>query len=163
GPRRALPVRDLRAPAPRPGPVGPPHDRRAGEGDDRAASVTWSHEDGGPQRRQLVPGGELGVAAGGTIEVTTRVAPVTTMAVAPRHPRGARSPCSGERIAPGPLEPIERSLDLPGGPVWPGGLGVAPDGTVHVVFGNHAHHLASNLAAIASRRLPRDRPYNSFV
>jgi hypothetical protein len=132
--------------------------------------VTWSHEDGGPRRRQIVSGGGLGVVGGGDLEVTTRVAPVTTMAVARdervyllRHSPGERSSAFVERIDPVSLDPLERSLDLDGGPVWPGGLGVAPDGTVHVVFGNHAHHLGPNLAGIASRRLPRDRPYNSFV
>ncbi|MBV9952082.1 MAG: hypothetical protein JO291_09035 [Acidimicrobiia bacterium] len=132
--------------------------------------MTWSHEDGGPRRQQIVPGGGLGVVAGGTLEVTTRVAPVTTMAVARdermyllRHAPGDRSSCCVERIDPVSLEPLERSVDLDGGPVWPGGLGVAADGSVHVVFGNHAHRLGPNLVTLASRRLPRDRPYNSFV
>jgi hypothetical protein len=35
---------------------------------------------------------------------------------------------------------------------------------VAVVFGNHAHRLdGSSLEVLAARRLPRDRPYNSFV
>jgi hypothetical protein len=80
-----------------------------------------------------------------------------------RHSPGERASCFVERLDPLTLEPVGRSIDLAGGPVWPGGLGVAPDGSVHVVFGNHAHHLGPDLAVISSRRLPRDRPYNSFV
>ena len=38
------------------------------------------------------------------------------------------------------------------------------DGALHVVFGNHAHRLdPSTLEVEAVRRLPRTRPYNSFV
>jgi hypothetical protein len=69
-----------------------------------------------------------------------------------------------ERIDLVTLAPLVVSPELAGGPVWPGGLGLHPDGSVHVVFGNHAHRLdASTLAVTAVRRLPRDRPYNSFV
>ena len=32
-----------------------------------------------------------------------------------------------------------------------------------MVFGNHAHRLDPDLRVVASRRLPRDRPYNGFV
>ena len=52
----------------------------------------------------------------------------------------------------------------PGGPVWPGGLGVHDDGSLHVVFGNHAHRLDPDLDVLASRRrCPATGPYNSFV
>jgi outer membrane protein assembly factor BamB len=47
--------------------------------------------------------------------------------------------------------------------VWPGGLGVHDDGSLHVVFGNHAHRLDRELRVLASAPLPRARPYNSFV
>ena len=68
-----------------------------------------------------------------------------------------------ERIDPHTLEPLAQSPELAGGPVWPGGLGAHDNGSLHVVFGNHAHRLDADLAVLASRQLPRERPYNSFV
>jgi hypothetical protein len=47
--------------------------------------------------------------------------------------------------------------------MWPGGLAAHANGSLHVVFGNHAHRLDTELAVVASRELPRVRPYNSFV
>jgi hypothetical protein len=80
-----------------------------------------------------------------------------------RHTGGDGAISFVEQIDPMSLEPLQRSPDLAGGPVWPGGAGVAPDGSVHVVFGNHAHRLDRDLGVAASRELPRVRPYNSFV
>jgi hypothetical protein len=131
--------------------------------------MTWAFEDGGPQRTQLVPG-TLG-AASARLEVTTRIAPVTTMVVGGpdgdvyllRHTPGTPSASVVERIDPVTLEPLATSPELPAGPTWPGGIGVHPDGGIHVVFGNHAHRLDADLRPVASCQLPRDRPYNSFV
>ena len=134
--------------------------------------TVWRFEDGGPQRRQTVEGGRL-LGSSGRLEVTTRVAPATTMVVGDpdrrrlfllRHTAGDGAVATVERIDPVTLEPDVVSPELPGGPVWPGGLGVPGDGSVHVVFGNHAHRLdGESLEVRATRRLPRDRPYNSFV
>jgi len=131
--------------------------------------VTWAYEDGGPQRRQLVAG-SLGIDAGSTLQCTTRTAPAATMVVGRhdrlyllRHTGGDGAISLVELIDPHTLEPIVTSPELPAGPVWPGGAGVADDGSVHVVFGNHAHRLSPDLEVVASRRLPRERPYNSFV
>jgi len=129
--------------------------------------VIWRYEDGGPRRTQTVPGG-LGARA---LNVTTRIAPAVTMVVGGddgamfllRHTAGEGAVAIVERIDPVTLEPLMTSPELPGGPVWPGGLGVADDGSVHVVFGNHAHRLSRDLGVLASRPLPRERPYNSFV
>ncbi len=132
--------------------------------------MSWRHEDGGPRRRQLAPGA-LGLRPGAALEVTTRAAPAATMLVRDddgghfllRHSVGEGAIAFVERIDPKTLEPLERSPDLPGGAVWPGGLGVHDDGSIHVVFGNHAHRLGADLQVQAARTLPRDRPYNSFV
>jgi hypothetical protein len=128
----------------------------------------WTHEDGGPRRQQLAPG-RLD-ARGAAIEVTTRTAPAVTMAVGDddglfllRHTAGDGAISFVERIDPIPLEPVATSAELAGGPVWPGGLGLHDDGSIHVVFGNHAHRLDRDLQVQASRQLPRNRPYNSFV
>lgn len=131
--------------------------------------MTWRHEDGGPRRQQTVPGA-LGVTADTSLHVTTRTAPVVTMAVHDgdglfllRHTAGDGAVAIVERIDPETLEPLATSAELPGGPVWPGGIGVNGDGTLHVVFGNHAHRLDRDLRVLTSRPLPRNRPYNSFV
>lgn len=132
--------------------------------------MTWRYEDGGPGRRQVVPGG-LDVQPHETLSVHTRLAPVVTMVVGDgadalyllRHTAGEGAVSFVERIDPTTLEPAAQSVELAGGPVWPGGIGVADDGALHVVFGNHAHRLDADLHVVASRTLPRDRPYNSFV
>lgn len=68
-----------------------------------------------------------------------------------------------ERIDPVTLECLARIDALPGGPRWPGGIGVLADGSLLAVFGNHAHRLNHELEVLASVTLPRQRPYNSFV
>jgi hypothetical protein len=68
-----------------------------------------------------------------------------------------------ERVDPDTLQATARSADLPGGRTWPGGLAAHANGSLHVVFGRHAHRLAPDLSVTASRELPRDLPYNSFV
>ncbi len=68
-----------------------------------------------------------------------------------------------ERIDPRTLQALDRSDDLAGGPSWPGGMAVHRDGSLHVVFGRHAHRLAPDLTVLAMRELPRDCAYNSFV
>jgi hypothetical protein len=68
-----------------------------------------------------------------------------------------------ERIDPTTLETLSRVDELPGGSAWPGGIAAHADGSLIVVFGNHAHRLNTNLEVEVSVELPRDRPYNSFV
>ena len=132
--------------------------------------MTWRYEDGGPRRTQTVAGG-LAIEPGEHLEVTTRTAPATTMVVGRdegelfllRHTAGDGAIARVERIDPRTLEPLAASPELPGGPVWPGGMGAHDNGSLHVVFGNHAHRLDTDLRVLASRTLPRERPYNSFV
>jgi hypothetical protein len=131
---------------------------------------SWPAEDGGPARRQVVPGA-LGLLDGGALQATSRFAPAATMVVTRepgevfllRHTAGEGAVSFVERIDPSSLEPVARSVDLAGGPVWPGGLAAHADGALHVVFGNHAHRLDHDLTVVASRTLPRELPYNSFV
>jgi len=130
----------------------------------------WRFEDGGPQRRQSVAAA-LGIDPREELRVTTRLAPVVTMVVAGatgaryllRHGAGPSATCTVEAIDPVTLEPLATSGELAGGPVWPGGIGVHDNGSIYVVFGNHAHRLDPQLRLLASRELPRQRPYNSFV
>ena len=132
--------------------------------------MTWRYEDGGPARRQTAPGSFS--PRGSTLEVSTRTAPAITMVVADertsalyllRHTAGDDATAIVERIDPISLEPLATSEPLPAGPVWPGGIGVADDGSLHVVFGRYAHRLDPNLEVVARRELPRAKPYNSFV
>lgn len=132
----------------------------------------WPAEDGGPARLQAPHGGPaLGVRPGERLEATARDALAATMVVLRdpgqayllRHTAGDDAVAWVERIDPVTLECRERSPDLPGGPTWPGGLAAHADGSLHVVFGRHAHRLSAGLAVEAARELPRQRPYNSFV
>jgi hypothetical protein len=133
----------------------------------------WPAEDGGPRRLQVASAPVAGwdVRPGDTLEVVHRDAPGTTMVVLRdldevyvlRHGFGDGAPSWVEQIDPRTLEVVRRSPDLTGGPMWPGGLAAHGDGSLHVVFGNHAHRLAADLTVLASVELPRRRPYNSFV
>jgi hypothetical protein len=131
----------------------------------------WPAEDGGPRRRQRPRTGPGPALAPDAIEVQSRDVVAATMLVlrAPgeayllRHTAGPDAISWVEQIDPVTLEMLARSDDLPGGPTWPGGLAAHANGSLHVVFGNHAHRLAPDLTVLATRELPRVRPYNSFV
>ena len=138
----------------------------------------WSCEDGGPGRTQVpavaAPRG-LGTTGGegraGGLQVTSRPAPAATMVVTRdpgevyllRHTAGDDAISLVERIDPVTLAPLATSAELAGGPTWPGSLAAHANGSLYVVFGNHAHRLAPDLTVLASRQLPRHRPYNGFV
>ena len=132
----------------------------------------WPAEDGGPRRTQDPRSGPgLGVGPGTEIEITSRDVAAATMVVLRdpgqayllRHTGGADAISWVEQIDPGSLEVVVRSPDLAGGPTWPGGMAVHRNGSLYVAFGNHVHRLAPDTTPIASRALPRVRPYNSFV
>ena len=133
--------------------------------------MTWSTEDGGPRRLQWVDGARLAIAAGETLQVTSRSMMVVTMVVIASpddvfvlcHTGGDGAVSWVERVHPETLETLATSEHLAGGPAWPGGIAVHPNGDIYVVFGNHAHRLDRGLQVVATRELPRVRPYNSFV
>ena len=133
--------------------------------------MTWSTEDGGPRRLQWVDGARLAIAAGETLQVTSRSMMVVTMVVVASpddvfvlcHTGGDGAVSWVERVHPETIETLATSEHLAGGPAWPGGTAVHPNGGIYVVFGNHAHRLNRSLQVVASRELPRARPYNSFV
>ena len=133
--------------------------------------MTWSTEDGGPRRLQWVDGARLAIAAGETLQVTSRSMMVVTMVVVASpddvfvlcHTGGDGAVSWVERVHPETIETLATSEHLAGGPAWPGGTAVHPNGGIYVVFGNHAHRLNRSLQVVASRELPRIRPYNSFV
>ena len=133
--------------------------------------MTWSTEDGGPRRLQWVDGARLAIAAGETLQVASRSMMVVTMVVIASpddvfvlcHTGGDDAVSWVERVHPETLETLATSEHLAGGPAWPGGIAVHPNGDLYVVFGNHAHRLDRGLQVVATRELPRVRPYNSFV
>lgn len=131
----------------------------------------WPAEDGGPKRLQIpsaTPGPRFDAA---DVTVTSREVIAATMVVLRepgevfllRHTAGPDATAWVERIDPVTLEPLARSSDLAGGPTWPGGLAAHANGSLHVVFGDHAHRLSADLEVLETSRLPRHRPYNSFV
>ena len=132
----------------------------------------WPGEDGGPLRRQQPADGTgLAIAPGERLEVVSRDAMASTMVVLRDpgevyllcHTAGDDAVSWVERFDPETLEVLERSEDLPGGRAWPGGLAAHANGSLYVVFGNHAHRLAADCSRIATAELPRPVPYNSFV
>ena len=131
----------------------------------------WPGEDGGPRRWQCPLTGAGPALDSDRVEVRSREAIAATMVVLRepgevfllRHTAGPDACCWVERIDAITLEPLDRSDDLPGGPTWPGGIAVHANGSLYVVFGNHAHRLAADLTVTATRELPRALPYNSFV
>jgi len=138
----------------------------------------WPGEDGGPLRTQVAtarPGlgllDEAGQATGATLVVTaSRQAPMLGMAIAGAggtlYIQGC-DPGAGtswlEQIDPVTLETVHRSPDLAGGPFWPGGAAVHANGDLYVTYGRWCHRLDAECSRLASRELPRDRPYNSLV
>jgi hypothetical protein len=113
----------------------------------------------------------LDLRSGGTLRAHSRWSIASTMVVL-RDPGEVYLLCHSagddavswvEQIHPETLETVRRSPDLAGGPTWPGGMAAHADGSIYVVFGAHAHRLSAELEVLASRSLPRRRPYNSFV
>jgi hypothetical protein len=80
-----------------------------------------------------------------------------------RHTAGDDAVAFVEQIDPLTLEERGRSSDLAGGPIWPGSLAAHANGSLYVVFGNHAHRLDPDLSVVTTTPLPRARPYNGFV
>jgi hypothetical protein len=131
----------------------------------------WPGEDGGPSRRQRPLTGTGPALEQQHVDVASREAIAATMVVQRepgelfllRHTAGPDAISWVERVDAVTLDATARSADLAGGPTWPGGMAAHADGSLHVVFGNHAHRLAPDLDVLASRELPRRLPYNSFV
>ncbi len=132
----------------------------------------WPGEDGGPKRQQIANNVVIPrIRNAQQLEVVSRDALAITMPIV-----GPNNELFLQRIMPGPdsvtwveqidaqtLEPLAQSEQLAGGPMWPGGMAAHANGSLYVVFGNHAHRLSTDLTVIASIQLPRVRPYNSFV
>jgi hypothetical protein len=132
----------------------------------------WPGEDGGPARRQAPASGPpLGLQRGEPVETTSRDVLAATMLVHRDpgelfllcHTMGPDSVARVERIDPVSLESLACSPDLPGGPMWPGGIAAHANGSLYVVFGRHAHRIDPDCTPRHTLALPGERPYNSFV
>ena len=136
------------------------------------AAGPWPAEDGGPQRQGLVEGlGSLVPGVDEAFSVVSRLQIATTMVITPSsdatylltHGIGDEAPVAVEQIDPDTLATIARSADLPGGRIWPGGIGAHANGDLYVAFGRHLHRLSKSLDLLASVELSVDAPHNSFV
>lgn len=138
----------------------------------------WTGEDGGPLRHGCagVPG--LGIQPGERLEVAAAIDAFGTDVLARREPGelyALRHKMPGRRPLATPVEAWVERLDpetlavtastprLAGGRYWPGSIAAHSNGDLHMVFGEWAHRLTPDLEVLMSRRLPVERPYNSFV
>jgi len=134
------------------------------------AATPWPAEDGGPRRQQR-PHGLAGPNARSARLAAVRQTPVSIMALLGpddavyvlRNTIGPDAASWVEQVHPESLEEVRRSPDLALGPFWPGGFAVLDDGALLVVQGRWAHRLTPDLEVEASRALPVDASYNSFV
>ena len=137
----------------------------------------WPGEDGGPERRQIPRMGQgLSIQPGEQLRCTTRSTLMSTMTVlgkpgevyllthsALRAKLGLPTTACVELIDPHSLKTTRRSPRLLGGPMWPGGMAIHRNGDLIVVYGRYAHRLNRQCERQASRKLPINAPYNSFV
>jgi hypothetical protein len=135
---------------------------------------TWPAEDGGPARRQVSrdASARLDVGPEDQLRVTHRMAMVTCMVIT-RDSRevyavghtGQRTDTLAwvERIDAESLATVRRSPDLASGPFWPGGIAAHRNGDLYATYGRWCHRLDPDCQPVASRMLPRERPYNSLL
>lgn len=133
----------------------------------------WPCEDGGPRRTQSPNGSRgLNVQPGETLEVHHRSILIGCMTIL-RDPGevyllGHRGPPTDttswvERIDPESLAAVKTSPPLDSGPLWPGGMAAHANGSLYVTYGRWCHRLDPDCQPVASRMLPRERPYNSLL
>jgi len=137
----------------------------------------WPAEDAGPARLQAPLGGAgLGLRPGEKLASVSRSTLMSTMPVlgdpgevyllthsALRAQLGLPTTSCVELVDAGSLQTRHRSPRLAGGKMWPGGMALHRDGSLYVVYGHWAHLLDRQCQPRASRQLPVNLPYNSFV
>ena len=148
-----------------------PH--RAEARSSQAPGVTWRYEDGGPRRTQTVAGRAPASGRATRLEVTTRTAPgrhhgrrprCRRAVPAPPH-RGRRRGRVGRAHRPAHARAARRSPpSSPGGPVLARRHRRARQRVaLRRVRQPRPPARRRPAASLASRTLPRERPYNSFV
>jgi len=137
----------------------------------------WPGEDGGPQRLQTpLEGHGIDLKPGERLAATTRNTLMSTMTVlgdfgevfllthaAIRAKFGLPTTARVTQLDPVTLKTLRRSPQLPGGPMWPGGMAVHANGDLYLAYGQYLHRLSRRCTLLGSLRLPIDAPYNSFV
>ncbi|MCW5892651.1 MAG: hypothetical protein KIT14_19225 [bacterium] len=133
-------------------------------------SGPWPAEDAGPRRTATVarglalrPGERLVAAAsadvlGGVMPILRTPDELFVLVQALGNPQAQVLLLDPETLAP-----RAPARDLDAGPWWPGGIAAHANGDVYVTCGRWCHRLGPDLSLRASRELPQDRPYNSFV
>ena len=137
----------------------------------------WPCEDAGPARMQSphhVAG--LNLQKNERLACTTRHTWMSTMTVlgdpgevylmhhsALRAKWGQATTACIELIDPISLKTQCKSPRLAGGPMWPGGMAVHRNGSLLAVYGRYAHKLNRQCKLLASKKLPVNQAYNSFV
>jgi hypothetical protein len=132
----------------------------------------WPAEDGGPARGQRAGG----APPTGALRATVRRTLMSTMTIlgapgevyllthsALRANFGLPTTARVERIDPITLETRQASPRLAGGPMWPGGMALHPNGDLYVVYGRWLHRLDRDCRIKARLQLPVEAPWNSFV
>ena len=135
-------------------------------------SSPWPAEDGGPARLQIASG----QPPTGALRATVRRTLLSTMTIlgapgevfllthsALRARFGLPTTARVERIDPITLKTQQASPRLPGGPMWPGGMALHPNGDLYVVYGRWLHRLDRDCRIKGRLQLPVDAPWNSFV
>lgn len=137
----------------------------------------WPGEDGGPQRLQTPLRGQgMNLLPQERLAATSRNTLMSTMTVlggpgevfllthsAIRAKLGLPTTARVTQLDPVTLRTVRRSVRLPGGPMWPGGMAVHANGDLYVAYGRYLHRLNRRCAWTGSLQLPVDAPYNSFV
>jgi hypothetical protein len=135
-------------------------------------SSPWPAEDGGPARLQHAGG----APPTGVLRATVRRTLMSTMTIlgapgevyllshsALRANIGLPTTARVERIDPITLKTLQASPRLAGGPMWPGGMALHPNGDLYVVYGRWLHRLDRDCRVKGRLQLPIDAPWNSFV
>lgn len=134
----------------------------------------WPCEDGGPRRTQapasdfaldLKPGEKLAAHCRNVMVACMTILRERGEVYVQGHLGGVGSDATSwvERIDPESLEPLKKSPALPAGPFWPGGVAAHTNGSLYVTFGRYCHRLDPDCQPVASRKLPRNRAYNSLL
>ena len=135
-------------------------------------SSLWPAEDGGPARLQRTGS----APPTGALRATVRRTLLSTMTIlgapgevfllthsALRARFGLPTTAQVERIDPITLKTQQASPRLPGGPMWPGGMALHPNGDLYVVYGRWLHRLDRECRIKGRLQLPIKAPWNSFV
>ncbi|MEO8457272.1 MAG: hypothetical protein ABI559_05610 [Chloroflexota bacterium] len=133
----------------------------------------WPCEDGGPRRTQASSrAARLDLQPSEVLKARSRPILIGCMTIT-RDPGevyllGHKGPPTDttswvERIDPESLAPVKTSPALDSGPLWPGGIAAHANGSLYVTYGRWCRRLDPDCQPVASRMLPRERPYNSLL